>query len=176
MALHNRNKRQVLLSSYSLEPEVPTARFDVWPLSSLIFGVGETVEGGTHSTHFAIEHKRRGEGGFPLKLPENTTTYLEVCCHVSAAIAELDSLLNVVADFQTIRIPVKGRFSDGKLKVIDPPVLFPPSFPGKRVNADVIVYSTFKETFEISRVVPEEPKFGLTLFSIFFIKNPSQNC
>jgi len=75
----------------------------------------------------------------------------------SIALAEISATLELVAEFQTIRIPVKGRFSDGRLKVIDPPVVLPPSFPGKKVSADVTVYSTFKETFEISHVVAESP-------------------
>ena len=78
----------------------------------------------------------------------------------------MDTAIELFADFQTIRVPVTGRFSDGRLKVLDPPIEFPESFPGKSVFHDLNVYSTFKETFSISHVVsdaPENIKFHKTL-------------
>lgn len=156
LALHNHNNRVVKVNSYSID--IPNGKFDLWPLSSLHIkreNGGMIEEDGEE--YRSVSHKRRGESGFPLVLDRNSTTFLEACCHVAATVAELSSILELQAEFQTVRIPVEGRFSDGRIKVIDPPLILPPSFPGKKVFAELTVYSTFKETFEISHVVSESP-------------------
>lgn len=156
MALHNHNNRVVKVNSFSTDLE--GGKFDLWPLSSLHMtrhNGGTVQENGV--SYRSIQHKRRGENGFPLVLDRNTTTFLEACCYSSVALAEISATLELVAEFQMIRIPLKGRFSDGRIKVLDPPIVMPPSFPGKKVYAELTVYSTFKETFEISHVVSEAP-------------------
>ena len=69
----------------------------------------------------------------------------------------MKTVLEIFTEFQKIKIPVVGKFNEGRLKVLDPPVVFEPSFPGKKVATELTVYSTFKSIYKISQILSQEP-------------------
>ena len=79
------------VNSFSTDLEI--GKLDLWPLSSLHMtrhnGGMESHDGVSYRS---VQHKRRGENGFPLVLDRNTTTFLEACCYSSFWVENLHFL------------------------------------------------------------------------------------
>ena len=86
LALHNHNNRRVEINSYRINPIRREVDYQLFPLSSMHLSGRDPDERDQYPED--VQHKRRGDNGFPLVLDYNSTTFIEVCASARQPIQE----------------------------------------------------------------------------------------